>query len=369
MLTSTPELLKCPGSRGKCGAPLALKATHESPTASGEVREVSAGSLFCRKCGGKYPILAGVAIVVPDVGGYLVEHVKGIARRVPESEIPPEYRAAFAQARREIRSEHIEEDLEAERVNALYVMTHYLRAGADAWWTGANGDASPAIEKLIRDHWNQGPFAALSELVTSAGSLVELGCGSGGFYAALRDRLTAYLGVDSSFEAIALARHFALGARLRGKLLFPSDLLDGPVSRALEIPVPAAINGRADFVVGDVEHPPLLPGRWDFTAALNLIDMLHEPARLPELQKSLLRPGGTALQSAPYIWHGEIARKLRARLPKEQPRDSAAAVEWLYRERGFKIGASRRHVPWLFFKHARQIELYSVHLFAATAEA
>jgi hypothetical protein len=41
--------------------------------------------------------------------------------------------------------------------------------------------------------------------------------------------------------------------------------------------------------------------------------------------------------------------------------DSAAAVEWLYRISGFHVEKSEPHVPWLFFKHLRQIELYSVH--------
>jgi hypothetical protein len=43
-------------------------------------------------------------------------------------------------------------------------------------------------------------------------------------------------------------------------------------------------------------------------------------------------------------------------------------VEWLYRKSGFKIEDSEKHIPWLFFKHLRQIEIYSVHAFVAKKE-
>ena len=92
--------------------------------------------------------------------------------------------------------------------------------------------------------------------------------------------------------------------------------------------------------------------------------MLEEPKLLPLHQKLSLKPGGIAIQSGPYIWHERIARKLRAALPKTIT-ESGKAVEWLYEDAGFKILETKDHLPWLFFKHGRQLELYSVHLFKA----
>ena len=57
------------------------------------------------------------------------------------------------------------------------------------------------------------------------------------------------------------------------------------------------------------------------------------------------------------MWHEQVSRELRKRIPKGT-RDSADAVEWLYEKQGFKLGSVERHVPWLFFKHRRQLELY-----------
>lgn len=339
-LTSMLHYLKCPSCEGEL-TPLA-------------------NAIKCGVCHKQYPVLAGVLVLVDDVRAYLTEHAKGIARYVEESEIPTEYLSDFLEARGEIESEHIEEDLEAERVTALYLMTHYLHARDIK-------SQDPLLNGLIKKHWDTGPFYTIKKMLTKRPgkqTLVELGCGVGGLYAALEKNLELYLGLDSSFASIALARHCALGAQIAKKSLrVPYDLLQGPVSREIKIRPPrAAKKPKAEFVVCDLSAPPLKPGMWTMTAALNVIDMLPEPAALPALQRELLVDGGTAIQSCPYIWHPEVAANLRTSLPKGI-RDSAKAVEHLYEKAGFRIDASKLHVPWLFFKNARQLEIYSVHLF------
>ncbi|MBI3543640.1 MAG: class I SAM-dependent methyltransferase, partial [Deltaproteobacteria bacterium] len=318
-------------------------------------------TVACGGCRESYPVLGGVLVLVPDVRGYLAEHAKGISRYVDDAEIPKAHRATYLKAKKQLNGdEHIEEDLEAERVTALYVMTHYLKAAEVR-------SPSPAIAELVAKHWDRGPFARIRELLDAkkaGGSLVELGCGVGGLLPALGPRVKSYLGLDSSFASIAIARHFALGAPLKREVRLPADLLDGPVSRPTRIAPPRKAQAGADFVVCELDRPPLKSGCWDVAAALNVIDMLPEPADLPALQRRLLVEGGLAVQSCPYIWHARVAAELRARLPK-RIRDSAAAVEWLYEEAGFEVETSEAHVPWVFFKNERQVELYSTHLFLA----
>jgi hypothetical protein len=82
------------------------------------------------------------------------------------------------------------------------------------------------------------------------------------------------------------------------------------------------------------------------------------------VQASALAPGGVAVQSGPYIWHEVVARQLRERVPAGA-RDSAAAVRALYEAVGLRVERELDHVPWLFFKQARQVELYSVHVLQA----
>jgi SAM-dependent methyltransferase len=357
-----------------CGAALQLHA--ERKQGAGKVFDVLSGRLDCAECGARYPILAGVAVLVQDVRGFLLEHIKGIAAVVPDAELPREYARELKAAKAELRSSqgHIEDDLEAERVISLYLMNHYLHAGdGKPWWRPEHGQGSPLIDSLVREHWDLGPLAQIARIVQGMARppaaplrAVELGCGVGGLALKLGAAASAYLGVDSSFAAIALARHLVLGAPYPGKIRIPGDLLWGPVSRVLELGPPSkpVRDGSRDFVVGELEATPVARGQWDLAVALNTIDMLEEPGRLPELKKELLKKGGVAIQSCPYIWHEAVAKRLRARLPKDA-RDSAAAVEWLYSRAGFAVETRQDHVPWLFFKHSRQLEIYSVHLFQA----
>lgn len=380
MLEQTLSRLTCPRRGQKnsvCGASLTLKS-RESTSLGGAQRliEVRTGHLDCTKCGSRYPILAGVALLVPDVRDYLLARVKGISKVVSDAEIPREYLQDFLEAKEEIQVEHIEEDLEAERVVSLYLMNHYLRVSSGdesskkRWWAPEEGTGSPLIEELVKKYWDQGPFSWIEERFKKLNSaekiesVVELGCGVGGLSWQLSPYYGCYLGIDSSFASIALARHLILGLPYNGKIRIPSDLLQGSVSADPGILCGMQADGRADFIVGDFEQLPVMRGKWDVSIALNAIDMLDDPALLPRLQYQLIRQNGIAFQSCPYIWHEMVSKKLRQRLPR-QIRDSAQAVEWLYQREGLQAEEKIEHLPWLFFKHLRQLEIYSVHIFLA----
>lgn len=383
MLNTTTSRLHCPRRKNRskpCGGALSLEARKTSPLPGRSKDkaapvEVLLGTLHCTRCRAQFPILAGVAILVENVPLYFQQHCKGISQLVPQAQIPRNVLSDYLEAKAALEEEHIEEDLEAERVNALYVMNHYLSVrspGAGApWWQPASGDGSPLIDSLIRQNWDQGPLERLAQWMDSAAlrsapraSMIELGCGVGGLYRRVESHLESYLGVDSSFTSIALARHLALGFPYPSPIRIPEDLLDGPVSREVRIAPPPPADGRADFVVGELENLPVQEGTADLCVAMNAIDMLDEPALLPATQTRLLKPDGVAVQSCPYIWHAQVARKLRKTVPKTV-RTSAAAVEWLYEKAGLRIEERIQQVPWLFFKHVRQLEVYSVHLFVA----
>lgn len=371
MLSSTVDRLRCPA----CGESLVLQP-NQSLRGEGSVVEVRSGNLRCSECSQQYPILAGVAILIEDVASYLVHHVKGISRLVPDSDIPKAFRRDYLQAKSEIESEHIEEDLEAERVTALYLMNHYLSVENPPaempaeWWRPGAGESSPFLENLIRQYWDQGPLAKMAEWLAARAktqkmeSVIELGCGVGGLAHRVSPFVQTYLGVDSSFASIALARHLSLGLPYDRPIRIPADLLSGSVSRDVRIPAPPALRAGVDFIVGDIESLPLSPESYDAAVALNAIDMMDDPSRLPELQAQLVVSGGVVAQSCPYVWSEGVATRLRETIPRGV-KDSAGAVEWLYQEAGLKIRERIAHLPWLFYKHARQLEIYSVHLFLA----
>jgi hypothetical protein len=101
---------------------------------------------------------------------------------------------------------------------------------------------------------------------------------------------------------------------------------------------------------------------FDASVALNLIDMLDDPALLPKIQNQVLKQQGLMIQGSPYIWSAAAAKKLRKLGLTSKAGDSASAVEALYQHNGFELKKTERYVPWLFYKHLRQLEIYSVHL-------
>ena len=250
-------------------------------------------------------------------------------------------------------------------------MNHYLTAKESEWWKPTGEAGSPIIEKLIQEHWDQGPFQHvhqwMSELKAKMQNrnVVELGCGVGGLYRKIKNEIHSYLGIDQSFLSIALARHLNCGSDYPLTMQIPVDLFTGMVSRKIQLKVEKVNQDQADWVVANLENPPLQLGCFEVSIALNTIDMLEKPIQLPEIQKRLLVEGGVAIQSCPYVWNERIIKKLRHHVPLKID-TSAKLVEFLYEKTGFKILNSKVQIPWIFFKNARQIELYSVHAFMAS---
>ncbi len=323
--------------------------------------EVSYGEIRCKECDKSSPILAGVALLVDDPEEYIYQHAKGIRRYLDRTFLPKTFHDAYDTALGEIDDSAVQEDLETERVTALYIINHYLKA-RDFW----NPNASPAIGELITKYWDTGPFQIIANYLKKTSpqhhAMIELGCGTGGLGATLSANLNSYLGVDDSFSSIAFARSLYFAKTESVPVSIPQDLINGHLSKTVNIPKPEMKDTDVDFIVSNIENPALQKNRYTLTAALNLIDMLFEPTSLPRLQKDLLRDGGIAVQSSPYIWHENISKELRKEFDSA---NSAELIEKLYVSAGLKVTKSLPHNPWLFFKHFRQIELYSTHILFA----
>ena len=402
------KFLRCPQPKAdaRCSGQLRVDASHrqvehpieKTPIEAPRIeQELIHGQLRCEHCDAIFPVIAGVAVLLESPEDYLFAHLKGIAPSLTRAEVSDLkkkkfYRKFLIEIESELdrlespeaAEDHIEEDLESVRVNALYFMNHYLKVSqvadrAAAWWvpaqekrtTASSGSPSPLvdplIDQLIRKYWDQGPLAQIGKWAQAstefAGKTLELGCGVGGLATAFRKSAGTYLGVDMSFASIALARQVQLGVGRALEQKIPTDLLQGTVSEKVS-PAPLGDRlGEIEFVVGTLSHPPVDSEAWDLSISCNAIDMLERPADLPEVQFDVLRSGGHAVQSGPYIWHSAVATELRAETGVQK--DSAAAVEQLYRSKGFVIETVENHVPWLFLKHARQLEVYSVHWFTA----
>lgn len=367
MLFTTLPWLRCPNffdGNPICGGQLSISEIKKQ-----KAKDIILGTLKCDTCEATFPILAGVAILVNDVESYLRNHVKGVSALVRDQEIPDTYKEIYLHAKSELEIEFTEEDLESQRINSLYYMNHYLtvrQSKESPWWKPEQGPFSNEINQLIRKYWDHGPFLKIAEWtqMKKKQSVIEIGCGVGGLAQVLAKTAESYLGVDSAFASIALARHIYHRAPYALSIRFPQDLYNGPLTGKTKFPKFSRKGCNIDFVVGELENLPVVNGRFDLAIVLNAIDMIPDPWLLPKLQYDLIKPDGIAIQSGPYIWHKSVAEKLREALPAKI-KSSSEAVEYLYNKSGFTITKHIDHLPWLFLKHFRQIEMYSVHLFMA----
>jgi SAM-dependent methyltransferase/uncharacterized protein YbaR (Trm112 family) len=361
MKKATLQWLRCPqkkkASKKTCGGLFSLREEVEDKA------DILTGELCCLQCLACFPILAGVPILIEDPNRYILEHAHGIARYVADSEIPIRLKREYLKAKKELsQPHHIEESLESDRVNALYLATHFLNAETNHWWAEDQSQGDVLLNSLMKQHWDSGPMKHITKWIKDLKSrplLAELGCGTGGLRWKIDPLVCGYVGVDSSFSSIALARSMQSAKTIE----IPGDLLFGTTSRKVQINLPET-QSFADFVVGDLRAPPLAPETWDCVVSMNTIDMLERPENLPEVQKGLLRSGGIAIQSSPYVWHPRVAKNLRKKWGSHL--NSAHLIEKIYSSVGLSPSRSELRVPWLFFKHDRQLEIYWTHLFSAT---
>src|ERR1700690_1024253 len=131
-----------------------------------------------------------------------------------------------------------------------------------------------------------------------SGPIVELGAAAGGVTRALADRFdTPVLGVDLSAP---LAR-FAARALRGGTLRYPLRLA-GTAYEDRQITIPPPLRDNARFWLADAMVPPLEPGCAGLVVALNLLDVVSDPAALLRSAAALLRPGGHLLLCTPFDW-------------------------------------------------------------------
>lgn len=369
MLEPTLQILRCPAQKGACNGNLELEVDDWTLQELLGVKEIQSGRLSCAQCETFFPIISGVAIVVPDVDQYIREHIAAITRYVNPEQLALKdagIRHLFENINHSAPSEW---DLESERVTSWYFANHYLSSEQLLNSLKREGITPGAgVTTLIEQFWDMG----LSSLVRTyldarVDSILDLGCSVGGALWFSRTRAKQCLGIDLSFSAIKLARQINLHLKPDVPLVVPGDRLNNPPFVTALSPENLVDSGMVDFVVGDVNNLPVQKDMWEVIISANLIDMLSDPQRLPFIQWDLLTGTGQVVHACPYVWTDDGAAAIRNSVPKDTA-DSATAVEWIYKEAGFQIAKCEYDLPWLFFKHKRQVELYALHAFRALKE-
>jgi uncharacterized protein YbaR (Trm112 family)/SAM-dependent methyltransferase len=286
--------------------------------------EVLEGVLRCVHCRRAYPIVDGIPILVADAAGFWARDVTGLV----DPDLAPEVAALFALAGPD----------DAALARLLELASIYL----DAHW----GDhATPAPTSPGRGG------AALWEKLRGharVDSAIELGCGMERGLAELSRSADLTVGIDVSLGSLRRARRVLGGAPLRyarrvaGRHYVPA-----------QIAAPAV---RVELICADAQDPPLPPERFARVAALNILDVVHNPDTLLTVATGLTRPGGELLLASPYAWQSGFVGE-EHRIGDLDP--AAAVVAWL-RAAGFTV-EEETDLEWSLRRDARSSVAYAAH--------
>ncbi|MBV8758070.1 MAG: methyltransferase domain-containing protein [Deltaproteobacteria bacterium] len=267
----------------------------EPGTISLQTLERQGDELAC-KCGQRYPIVRGV----PVIGLPAAEEVPLDAARL----------------------------LNATDDSELAHLAHHLSTYLDAHWP----PRGPLVDKL-----RELPPVPLT---------VELGCNVGGALAVMPgDRLVGIeLSRPTSWRAQAL---------LDGKTV---PYLRRVIGKHYEPAEAQGIARPATIVCATALDPPLIPGRFDRVAALNVLDSVTSPLQLLSVIDALCRPGGEIIIACPYQWASE------ERLASADP---AAELVQILRG-GEQLRATytildEAELDWTLRRNARSLVAYRIH--------
>ncbi|MFG2272402.1 hypothetical protein DMH25_09150 [Streptomyces sp. WAC 01325] len=356
MKESTLTRIRCP--KDDCGpATLSLDAWDTATLGTGE-KDVVEGLVSCESCGTVYPVVAGVLILVDDLAPYLKDHL-GVMLNLPEHRPTPDmerWLTARAPGTVDARHVHRSMKLEDRYVNA-FLGAHYDRHAVD----GATDELVATLLAASAPHDLWATATTLFDRVRPTSAL-DVGSSVGGLSALLSQRGCRTLGIDTSFLSVLAARRAVLSAPsglASYRAYSEGDLHD-------ERPLTVGADPRyGDFVVGSgLTRTTGDPS--DLTCAVNLIDLVPDPARLLDmLIAQTSADGGHVLITSPYGWSG-VAKERR--LGGAADESSASALRRAAGERGLKVVWEDDRVPWLWRDYSRFWRLYFVDvvLFART---
>lgn len=350
MRPSLLPLLVCPArsDAGLCGGSLQVAGDEGlPPLLSDGGEDLREGLLACGRCRTLFPILSGVAILVPDPEEYVRRYRRSLDRDLERhGELSPAARR-WLRRRRARGSEDYGADF---RFSQQFEEPWPV---AEAMWSPA-GRNYGGFGSWLQSGGGESPYALLArwsnELADRALPALDAGCGGGGLLARVASRFPLVVGLDLSFLAALLARravlHLPEAERAYRLTRWRGDELQRPL--ALE-----RARG-AEVVVADCTAAPFPPGLFGSIFSSNVIDMAGLDGPLDEATR-LLSPGGLLFLSDPFFFR-------KGHEPEGEP---VQALRSALAERGLRIEQEQDGVPWTWATYQRHWHVYFNYCAAA----
>lgn len=282
----------------------------------GSALEPEGGGLECSGCGRRYPVIAGIPILVKDPVGYLRSELASLTRAAhgarnrqelfnrvgPDADLP----GPSLDRHRDVNNAEI---ARAETFLALLKPAAEALSGSRELSLGAAPSGwtfDSLLPYLLRDWTNTSELAALSARIDAAlkhefpdpsgKSVIFAACGAGGLLAEISPDFDHILGFDLTLPILAAARHLLDGKSLN--LALPQA-----ISIAGEMTLCRRAHGAAgphrDLAAMDVFDTAFADGSVDCVVTSFLIDLLPEPLNLASEIHRILRPEGIWINYGP----------------------------------------------------------------------
>ncbi len=303
--------------------------------------DIEEGILVCdnEACRRRYPIIAGIPVVLPDLTSFASKQLMALA-----CFHEPETLAAFAG--------------EGPDDAALPRMLEYLSIYLDAHF----GDyAIPSPDGPEPGCGGTHLWQALASSSTSpVERAVELGCSVGRGLHVLAQGAELAVGVELNFAALLYARWI-----LRGETVRYARRVSGRHYHPASIHAPPRSSSSVQLVCGDALDPPLAPASFQRVTSLNVIDAVQSAPQHLSVLDGLCVPGGEIILSSPFNWQSGIVAE-EGRIDAADPAQSLQGI--LRNGEGLSSIYSvteARELRWRLRRESRSAVSYFVHFLRA----
>jgi SAM-dependent methyltransferase len=282
------------------------------------------GILTCENCGSKFPIIAGVGIIVGDFSTYAANRVQVFGNWIVETK-SAELRAFLREKGMTIhKSENNMNRYDDSEWFRPFTWTHYEYSLDDRMLSMLRWKIRP--DEIYRKVAN-----LIENSMTQVG--LDLGCSVGSAALLMAKKLSFVFGIDLSFSFISEARR-----RMKEKEV-----------------------QNVEFIVCDSTKMPFGQKYFDIVAALNLIGRLDLENTIQSVN-NLIKSDGKLFMADPYDVDNNIAQGTRSRI-------NGAELRRLLEKSGYSIMArtkkSESFIPWIVKINQRCYLFYFVDFIEA----
>lgn len=300
--------------------PLTLQSLIIHPEAKNECLE---GFLNCSKCGIKYPIISGVAIIVKDLLKYAAQRPTLFGKWYSECE---------SQAMKDFLKD-LSMNMGNKDVTIEDRYESYGRYFHTYKWLHNESFESDKFLHLLR--WKIKPSDIYKKLTTGInfnpeGIALDLGCALGLSTFELSKKFSFVFGVDTSFSFIMEAKRKSLESKITNTEFFVADILNLPFN-----------NQKFDLVFG-----------------LNILEFLPIEELLPQIH-ALLKPNCMFVTTTPYDYNREIVFN---------PDLNDQVLRLKLEKMGFEVTIKTKkesYIPWILKINERTYLFYFLDLIEA----